>query len=135
VRLIDSANNVVASGEFDANPSALRVWAARSLEFSLVQGNYTLQFEGQSTGDVGATALIDDVSLQNPDGDLLASIRPAVEICWAGRTNQMYQVQFCTSLIDTNWCDLGSSVQGAGTNRITDPVSGGQRFYRVIRVP
>ena len=83
-------------------------------------------------------SLIDNVSLERlPDDDLLASIHcSAVDICWAGRTNQLYQVQYRTNLSDTNWFDFGSPLLGTGTNCVTDGINGMEhRFYRVIRVP
>ena len=75
--------------------------------------------------------------VQEPSSDLLASIHfSAVDICWPGRTNKMYQVQYRTNLSGTNWFDFGSPVLGTATNCVTDGINGmEQRFYRVTRVP
>jgi len=84
------------------------------------------------------TGGIDNVVLESPDNsDLLANIHcSAVEICWAGRTNQMYQVRYRTNVSGTNWFDLGTPLAGTGTNCVTDVITGiERRFYRVIRVP
>jgi len=97
---------------------------------------------GQSDGiaisaghGVSPTAWFDNVSIEQNNDDLLASIHiSAVDICWAGRSNQTYQVQYRTNITDTNWFNFGSPVPGTGTNCVTDRIDA-QRFYRVVRVP
>lgn len=101
-------------------------------------GDYILGFESLShNGGSDNTVMIDNVSLGLPDDDLLATIHvSAVDICWAGQTNQMYQVQYRPNLSDTNWFAVGSPVLGTGTNCVTDGITGKQqRFYRITRVP
>jgi hypothetical protein len=86
----------------------------------------------------GLDSLIDNVSLDRlPDDDLVATIHfSAVDICWLGLTNLMYQVQYRTNLSSTNWFNFGSPVSGTGTNCATDGINGmQQRFYRITRVP
>ncbi len=69
--------------------------------------------------------------------DLFATIHiSAVDICWSGRLDRIYQVQYTTSPTSTNWFPLGVPVHGNGTNCVTDNLSANeQRFYRVIGVP
>ncbi len=136
VSVIDGGGNPVVSEDFDANSISLRSWSPHSLQVALVQGDYTIQFEGH-VGQSGEGSHIDNVSLQIDNSDLIAKIQTsAVDVCWPGRTDQMYQVQFRNSLTDTNWFDLGSPVQGTGTNCVTDPINGRkQRFYRIGRLP
>jgi hypothetical protein len=69
--------------------------------------------------------------------DLLTTIHAsAVDICWAGRPTQLYQVQYALDAQSTNWFNLGSPVEGTGTNCFTDSIDAiEKRFYRVIRVP
>ena len=66
--------------------------------------------------------------------DLLASIAVAcVDICWAGRTNRQYQVQYSSDLTTNTWVNFGSLLQGSGTNCVTDSVRATEkRFYRVV---
>jgi hypothetical protein len=80
--------------------------------------------------------LFDNVSLQTDNSDLLLNIHAsAVDICWAGFTNQMYQVQYRTNASGTNWFNLGVPTQGTGTNCITDWIyASQQKHYRIIRV-
>ncbi|HEY9175372.1 MAG TPA: hypothetical protein VI136_24060 [Verrucomicrobiae bacterium] len=80
---------------------------------------------------VGATAV------GGADEDLLAAIHiSALDICWSGRTNQLYQVQYKTNVSDTNWLNFGVAVQGTGSNCVTDGIKDTERrFYRVTRIP
>jgi len=135
VTLFDSSNSIITNNILNAyHPSP--GWKSESTQFVLAGGTYTLRFQGLvAPGGVGS--LLDNVSvIQTEDNsDLATSIFSAVSICWPGRTNQMYQVQYRTNLTSTNWFDLGSAVAGAGTNCITDVImSGQQRFYHVVRM-
>jgi len=58
----------------------------------------------------------------------------AVEIGWTSLSGQIYQVQYSTNLVSTNWFDLGGNVVGNGaTNYIFDSTRGvDEHFYRVI---
>jgi hypothetical protein len=84
---------------------------------------------------ISPTAWFDNVSVEENNDDLIASIHiSAVDICWAGRSNQIYQVQYRTNISDTNWFNFGPPVPGTGTNCVTDRIDA-QRFYRVVRPP
>ena len=63
VSVTDSMSNIVASADFDANATALRVWAPRSIQFTLVAKTYTLRFDGHA-GVFAERSLIDNISLQ-----------------------------------------------------------------------
>lgn len=135
--VITGAVQTVRSNRFDAYQANVGVWGSRSLQLTLSPGTYTFRFQAQGVSN-GLDSLIDNVSLvQVPDEDLVASIHvSAVDICWPGRTNQMYQVQYRTNLSGTNWFNLGSPVLGTGTNCTTDGINGiEQRYYRITRVP
>lgn len=127
----------LTSNRFDAYHATIGVWQARTQQLALIPGSYTLRFRAEGVFN-GLDSLIDNVSLQlMPDSDLLASIHcSAVDICWPGRTNQLYQVQYRWNPSDTNWIDFGPPVMGTGTNCVTDGINGTEhKFYRVIRVP
>jgi hypothetical protein len=137
VAILGGGSQIVVSNNFDAYHATFGAWEVRSNQVFLASGTYTLRF---LAGGVfhGLDSLIDNVSLEQlPSDDLLASIHcSAVDICWAGRTNQLYQVQYSTNVSDTNWFDFGSPVLGTGTNCVTDGINGMEhRFYRIIRVP
>lgn len=130
-------SQTVRSLNFDAYHSTWGVWEGRSTRLSLAAGTYTLQFRAEN-GPQGLDTLIDTVSLERlPDDDLVATIEvSAVDICWFGRTDQMYQVQYCTDVSTTNWLALGSPVVGTGTNCVTDSVDGlSRKYYRIVRTP
>jgi hypothetical protein len=65
---------------------------------------------------------------------LLTDIRVAtVDVCWAGLTNQLYQVQYSSTLTTNTWVDLGNPMVGNGANCVTDAVRDiERRFYRVV---
>jgi len=135
--VITGAVQTVTSNGFDAYHATVGVWAARSQQFALSPGTYSLRFRAEGVFN-GLDSLIDNVSLERfPDDDLLANIHcSAVDICWAGRTNQTYQVQYRTNLSDTNWFDFGTPVLGTGANCATDAINATQqRFYRIVRLP
>lgn len=136
VAITNGAVQTVVSNRFDAY-NATNAWMGHSIRMTLNPGTYALQFCGLDVFGY-IDALIDNVSLEQlPDDDLVATIHvSAVDICWLGRTNQTYQVQYQTNLSGTNWFDFGSPVLGTGTNCVTDGINGMEmRFYRVIRVP
>ena len=70
---------------------------------------------------------------------LLISIQSSqVELCWLSRTNQIYQVQHCSTLTTNTWTDLDAPTPGTGTTTCKhDIVVPGtqQRFYRVVLAP
>jgi len=113
--------------------------AATNADFATALSSVTgFYIRGEYTYGIQESSGIDNVSLERLlDADLLASIHcSAVDICWAGRTNQMYQVQYRTNISDTNWFDFGSPLPGTGTNCVSDGINGQQqRFYRIVRVP
>lgn len=56
---------------------------------------------------------------------------------WQTQMGETYQLQYATTLSPTNWIDLGSPVQGTGTNTVfTDSILGQpRRFYRLLLAP
>jgi len=61
-----------------------------------------------------------------------------IEVCWETISNQIYQVQYRSSLTTNSWTDLGAQQVGTGSNLcIGDKVLPGdpRRFYRVILTP
>jgi len=66
--------------------------------------------------------------------DLRASIRVSfVDICWAGTSNWLYQVQYASVLTSNQWFNLGAPVAGNGSNCVTEAVTAVERrFYRVV---
>ena len=68
---------------------------------------------------------------------VLPSIYHAAELCWDTQTNKTYQLQWAPTLDDTNWNNMGPSLQGTGSNHcVLDSTRYQQkRFYRVLTVP
>lgn len=62
VAILDSADGIVASGDFSAFNDGSGVWQGRSLGGTLEAGSYTIQYES-IPGGAGWDVLIDNVSL------------------------------------------------------------------------
>jgi subtilase family serine protease len=60
-----------------------------------------------------------------------------VQISWNGVAGLVYQVQYKTNLLQTNWINLGAATMGTNPIKIVFDVTGPdpQRFYRIRRVP
>ncbi|MEK7675355.1 MAG: hypothetical protein AAB676_05930 [Verrucomicrobiota bacterium] len=93
-----------------------------------------------STGSGGAAdnagSVVAQVDLQKPP--IVVSIQVScVDVCWNSETNQMYQVQYQSTLTTNSWVNLGTPVPGSvGTTCVTDSVrSIEKRFYRVTQLP
>jgi hypothetical protein len=56
---------------------------------------------------------------------------------WSTVSDVMYQVQFNTNLVQTNWSDLGAPVTATNTTMSGSDAVGPepQRSYRVITLP
>jgi hypothetical protein len=133
VHILDQASVQIVSTNLDADHGTN--WVLHSIPVNLAPGAYTLIIRGEPPpGHVAAD--FDNVSLQPDISDLLATIQLSVTVCWPGRTNQMYQVQYQTTVNSTAWSALGGPVLGTGTNCLTDLVSdAAPRFYRIVRAP
>ena len=60
-----------------------------------------------------------------------------VVITWSSVSNQSYHLQYKTNLAATNWFDLAPNIAATGsTVSFTDhPITGHQRYYRVMLLP
>lgn len=135
ISVLAGGTNTVASTNLDAYTGTVS-WVSHSMLMTLSPGEYVLQIQAEPP--IGHVAsCIDGVSIEAYDSDLLTTIRcSAVDVCWQGRTNHMYQVQYRTDVSGTNWFNLGSPVPGSGTNCVTDSISGMERrFYQIVRLP
>lgn len=135
VTVLNGGFDIISSSKFEAYRSS-GGWLTRSVPVHLNAGTYLLRFQGIGVMH-GLDTLIDNVALQSLPDDLITQISvSAVDVCWIGRTNQQYQLQFATNVVSTNWVNIGSPVAGTGTNCVTDTFNGSQkRFYRILRLP
>lgn len=74
-----------------------------------------------------------------PRPRLLISIQSSqVELCWLSRTNQIYQVQHCSTLATNTWTNLDAPTPGTGQTTCKHDIVGSEtqkRFYRVVLAP
>jgi len=95
----------------------------------------TLQFEGNPGGDgvtinTGFFMLIPVTA--NPV--TLSALRSGgnIVISFPTQSGFHYQVQYKNTLTDPSWTSLGSPITGNGlVQSVSDPIAGGNRFYRV----
>jgi len=136
VSIFTKAGEIIATRRLDAY-HVDQQWRLNFLEISLPSGTFILEFKSSNVAG-GLDTLLDDVSITTlaENEDLRSNIRvSSVEICWSGRTNTMYQVQYSTDLATSDWTNFGAPVRGTANNCVSDlVVSGEQRFYRIIRV-
>ncbi len=100
----------------------------------------SLRFGGWDNQDY---ILLDDISVTVPG----AATPPAFEavtktngmfgFSWGAVTGRVYQLQYKTNLIQTNWIDLGGSIMAtnATMSAVDAEASDPQRFYRIVLLP
>ena len=82
---------------------------------------------------VASLAVIDNFQWRFQVAPPSIQIGSAVQLKWPTVTNQVYQVQYATTLNTNSWTNLGSPVTGNGsTNVVFDPVSDPTRIYRIV---
>jgi len=61
----------------------------------------------------------------------------SVNLGWNSQTNRTYQLQYTTNLPAGLWLNLGTAVQGTGSNIVVPglDLTGLRRFYRLAPVP
>ncbi len=96
-----------------------------------------LQFGGQ---DDPAYLGLDDVTVEPIPTILFQAVNRtnnAIQFSWNTMTGLVYQVQYKTNLLQTNWINLGGSYPTTNTLMTTSDVIGNdsQRFYRVWLIP
>jgi hypothetical protein len=90
-----------------------------------------LQFGGQ---DDPAWLGLDDVSVQPISSILFQTKRTnnSFQFSWNTLTGLVYQVQYKTNLLQTNWINLGGSLPTTNTLMTTsDIITNSQRYYRI----
>ena len=93
--------------------------------------------------DSGAGIVMPVPSLQSVQNLLATCIQSfsytncTATLCWNTLTNETYQVQYSTNLLDADWTDLGDPVSPTNTTAtLIDAYSmDPQRFYRIMVVP
>jgi len=104
---------------------------------SLIQGTDGNFYGTASAGGAHGNGVIFRVSVPLPP--VIRSIAAAtdgVTLAWTAVATQSYQVQYKTSLAQTNWTSLGSPQTAAtGTLQATDTQTDSQRWYRILVLP
>lgn len=131
-------SNVV--GTFTENGVGLTnfIWQLFITNLVAASDSTTLSFADLSVKSGERGTHIDGVVLEAPPQLTIELVGDSeVECLWPSVSNQLYQVQYASSLTDT-WTNLGAAVLGNGTtNFITDALDPDvpQRFYRLVTVP
>ncbi len=105
---------------------------------SLVQANDGNFYGTAASGGAYSNGVIFRVSVPLPPviRSIVASTNGAT-LTWSAVATQGYQAQYKSSLAQTNWTNLGSSLTAAGgTLQLTDVApSAPQRWYRILALP
>jgi hypothetical protein len=83
---------------------------------------------------------LDDISVlpvTAPSFQSVSSSAGAVLLSWGAQTGLVYQVQYRTNLMQTDWINLGSPVTATNNAAtLSDPIGANpQRFYRILLLP
>ena len=104
----------------------------------LVQGSDGNFYGTASYGGAYSNGVVFRVSVPLPPViRSIAATTNGLTLSWNAVATQRYQVQYQSSLAQTNWTNLGSSLTAlSGTLQATDAApSGRQRWYRVLALP
>jgi uncharacterized repeat protein (TIGR03803 family) len=105
---------------------------------SLVQANDGNFYGTASAGGAYSNGVIFRVSVPLPPVIRSVAATPdGVALTWSTVATQRYQVQYTSSLAQTNWTNLGNPLTAAtGTLHVTDvAASDPQRWYRILALP
>jgi len=118
-RIVDNGTNVLVYLNGATTPSLAGSSAFR-------KGNKISTYSRENTG---ARSELDFICVTPLIPQL--EILPAVELRWVSISNQTYQVQTSTNLVD--WTDFGDpiSTPGGTTNQVFDSATVPKKFYRL----
>ncbi|HYA78936.1 MAG TPA: protease pro-enzyme activation domain-containing protein [Candidatus Nitrosopolaris sp.] len=133
--LVDWDTNLTSTNTIfnQINVPALNNWTNMLFIVAATSTNAVLQFgEENDNGYFG----LDDIALlpvPAPTFRAVAATNNAIQFTWNSLMGLVYQVQYSTNLVQTNWINLGSSVTATNfTLTATNSIGRGtQRFYRI----
>ena len=105
---------------------------------SSLEGDYFFSYSEMRDGVdfviEGETSYFSTTPIPPPPESINTMIFSAVEVGWTSVSGQIYQVQYSTNLVSSNWFNLGSAVIGNGsTNFVFDSTrQNSQRHYKII---
>jgi len=121
-----------------SNPSSSLAWTNLNFVVTAAGTNTTLQFAARNDP---AYFGLDDVSvtpIPSPAFRTTVKTTNTFHLTWNTVCGLVYQVQYKTNLLQTNWINLGqvvtattNTLTATDTNVITSP----QRFYRLVLLP
>jgi len=114
------------------NPPAFD-WSNLVFYVTATSTNTTLQFGGRNDPNLFG---LDDVTLISipPFNPRISKTSPnAVSLTWNSLTGLVYQVQYSTNLLSTNWFNLATNTATSPTLSVTNTIGPSpRRFYRVL---
>jgi hypothetical protein len=125
VAIIGPSNQVLASGNFDAwTPTSQ--WTARSMNFNLTPGTYTLQFQAESYYG-SLDTFIDNVSLVE-----ICGVKSTPTITWANPAPILYGAALSSNQLDATANVAGSFAYNPTNGTVLNP---GTNTLSVIFTP
>ena len=97
--------------------------------------NSVLQFAGRNDWSAFGLDAVSLVPIPSPNIRGATEInKSALSLTWNSQTNVVYQVQYSTNLVSSNWLNLSTNTAIGPTLTVTNPTSPDRyRFYRVLR--
>jgi len=114
------------------NPPAFD-WSNVVFYVTATSTNTTLQFGGRSDPNLFGLDDVTLISIPPPNPRISKASANAVSLTWNSLTGLVYQVQYSTNLLSTNWSNLATNTATSPTLSLTNTIGPSPwRFYRVL---
>jgi hypothetical protein len=114
------------------NPPAFD-WSNLVLYVTATSTNTTLQFGGRNDPNLFGLDDVTLISIPPPNPRISKASPNAVSLTWNSLTGLVYQVQYSTNLLSTNWFNLATNTATGPTLSMTNTIGPSPwRFYRVF---
>ena len=108
-------------------------WTNVVLYVTATSTNTTLQFGGRNDPNLFGLDDVTLISIPPPNPRISKASPNAVSLTWNSLTGLVYQVQYSTNLLSTNWFNLATNTATSPTLSMTNTIGPSPwRFYRVL---
>ncbi|MDD5140343.1 MAG: hypothetical protein PHY43_08820 [Verrucomicrobiales bacterium] len=111
-------------------------WSNLTFVVTATGTNTTLQFAGLDDPDYFGLDDVSVLAIPVPSFTAFSRQANAFSFTWNSLPGVLYQVQYSTNLMNSNWLVLNTNLATAVTTSFTNGIGGEpQRFYRIRRLP
>ena len=110
------------------DPASGRIWGVPS-----ATGTFAVTLRASNNGGTGSANLALSVGPEPPPRIDSISIQHGLALSFLTLTNRLYEVEWSTNLLKSNWTSLTGAITGnGGTQTVTDSITASPaRFYRL----